>query len=178
MMRDPRNIIKTDLFFKRCKWTLCSFFLIMIFPLIAQENPPIPIAVEVNTAQFLNFGTFTTGNAGGTVSVDYNGSRISTGDVMLLNFGPSISPALFDLTANPGTIITISHAPSIILNGSNGGTISLSLDSYSKGLNFLATANPPSQTPIYIGGTLSVGNSSASPAGQYNGSVTVTFIQQ
>lgn len=169
-----------NLFFynKKSFWIILFIGLFYSIKLTAQENPPIPISVEVNTAQFLNFGTFTTGTSGGTVSVDFNGIRTNTGDVVLLNMGPTVAAALFDVTAIPGTIITITHAPSINLTGSNGGSISLSLDSYSKGINFLATANPPLKTPVYIGGTLTIGNSSASPAGRYNGNFTVTFIQQ
>lgn len=145
----------------------------------AQENPPIPVQVQVNTAQFLNFGAFTTGISGGTVIVDSNLQRTATGDVVLLSMGQQVSAALFDVTANPGTIIQIQPQPSITLTGSNGGSISLSIDSFSTGQTFITTAIPPFDTnPVFVGGTLTVGNSSASPPGQYNGTFTLTFIQQ
>jgi len=145
----------------------------------AQENPPIPVQVEVNTAQFLNFGAFTTGISGGTVIVDWNGTRTATGDVILLSMGQPVSPALFDVTANPGTIIQIQPQSSINLSGSNGGNITLNIDSFSTGQTFITTASPPfAANPVYVGGTLTVGNSSASPSGQYNGFFTLTFIQQ
>jgi hypothetical protein len=142
----------------------------------AQENPPIPVQVEVNTAQNLNFGAFTTGINGGTVIVNWNGNPTATGDVVLLGMGQT--PALFDVTANPGTIITISSQPNIVLTGP-AGTMLLNIDSYSTGQTFITTANPPFDTnPVFVGGTLTVGNSSQSPPGQYNGSFTLTFIQQ
>ena len=144
----------------------------------AQENPPIPVQVEVSTVQFLNFGAFTTGISGGTVTVTSGGLRPpATGDVVLLNMGPSVSRALFDVTANPGTIITISSQPGIELTGSSGGSLFLDInsDSYSTGQTFITTS---SSTPVYVGGTLSVGNLSANPPGNYNGTFTLTFIQQ
>ncbi|GHA31144.1 hypothetical protein GCM10007103_10860 [Salinimicrobium marinum] len=145
----------------------------------AQENPPIPVKVEVNTSQFLNFGAYTAGNAGGIVSVDDNGTRTSNGDIILLNYGETVSPALYDVTANPGTIITISHAPTFVLKNANGGgSMILRIDSYSQGQTFITTANPPSTTPIYIGGSLQVGNSSANPPGKYIGTIHLDFIQQ
>jgi hypothetical protein len=146
----------------------------------AQENPPIPVQVQVNTAQFLNFGAFTTGNSVGTVIVASDGSRSSTGDVVLLSMGQPVSRALFDVTANPGTIITISSQLGIELTGSSGGSIFLAInsDSYSTGQTFITTASPPFTTPVYVGGTLSVGNLSANPPGQYDGTFTLTFIQQ
>lgn len=172
------KVFQTYISLKTNKWFLLTFLLGITIPSVSQENPPRPIAVEVSIAQFLNFGTFTTGTSGGNVSVDYDGLRTGTGDIVLLNFGPTVSPALYDITANPGTIINITHPTTVMLAGSNGGSISLSIDSYSTGKDFLATANPPSKTPVYIGGTLSIGNPSANPAGQYSGFVTITFIQQ
>ena len=148
------------------------------FSVFAQENPPIPVQVEVNTAQFLNFGTFTVGNGIGTVTINSDGNRTNTGDSFLLNMGTTPSAALFDVTANPGTIIQIQPQSSINLTGSNGGSIALNIDSYSTGQTFITTASPPFTNPVYIGGTLTIGNSSANPPGQYSGTFTLTFIQQ
>jgi hypothetical protein len=90
-----------------------------IFPVSivnAQENPPIPVAVEVRNAQFLNFGSFTVGPTGGTVSVGFNGERNSTGDIHLLNIGSSsVSYAIFDVYANPGTILQIQYPTEVKL---------------------------------------------------------------
>jgi hypothetical protein len=142
------------------------------------ENPPIPIQVQVNTSQSLNFGAFTVGSGTGSVTINSNGSRSNTGDTYLLNMGATPSAALFDVTANPGTIIQIQPESSINLVGSKGGSITLNIDSYSTGQTFITTAIPPSINSVYVGGTLSSGGSSANPPGQYNGSFTLTFIQQ
>jgi len=155
---------------------------VLLFPnlLLAQENPPTPISVTVDVVKFLDFGSFTFSNAGtgGTVSVDSNGSRTSSGDLILLNFGATSSSASFDVTANPGTILNISHLSNIELTGSAGGIIYLNIDSYSPGQTFLATAVPPMTTPISIGGTLTIGDILVNPAGNYTGEVLITLIQQ
>jgi len=154
-------------------------FTVFSFSAMAQENPPIPVQVQVNTAQFLNFGAFTVGTGIGTVTVNSDGNRTNTGDTYLLNMGATPSAALFDVTANPGTIIQIQPETSITLNGSNGGSITLNIDSYSTGQTFITTANPLFDTnPVYVGGTLNLGSSTANPPGQYNGFFTLTFIQQ
>jgi hypothetical protein len=174
-----QSILK-DIYISKPLLLLVLLKLLNPVPIQAQvpENPPIPIQVEVNTAQFLDFGVFAHGTSGGTVSVDYNGNRTSTGEIALLNIGPSVTPALFDVTANPGTIIQIQTNPNIRLDGSNGGSIYLNFDSYSLGQTFITTANPPATNAIYIGGTLSIGNASANPPGQYSGTATITFIHQ
>lgn len=142
------------------------------------ENPPIPVRVEVNTARWLNFGAFTTGETGGTVVVNHSGNRTSTGDVTLLNMGPAESSALFDVTAIPGTIIQISAPVNVPLTGTNGGTIYLDIDSFSTGQVFIHTGNANTPTSVEVGGTLNVGAPGANPPGKYDGTFTLTFINQ
>lgn len=144
----------------------------------AQEKPPIPIEVQVNTSRFLNFGSFTTGTNGGTVTVDYTGERVASGDVVLMNMGPTVSSAQFEVTANPGTIVNIAPPTGIILTGSNGGTMTLNIDSFSTGQTFITTGAPPATTTVFVGGTLTVGNNSVSQPGFYEGTFNLTFIQE
>lgn len=155
-----------------------ALVIISVEKMEAQENPPIPIEVEVSTVQFLNFGAFAVGNSIGTVSVDSNGTQTWTGDVTLLTTGATVSPALFDVYANPGTLINITHPPSFTLMGSSGQTIELEIDSYSTGKTFITNSNSQTPTPVYIGGTLNLGAISANGPGDYSGTFTITFIQE
>jgi hypothetical protein len=145
----------------------------------AQENPPIPVAVEVRNAQFLNFGAFTVGPTGGTISVSYNGGRSSTGDIHLLNIGSSgVSYALFDVYANPGTILQIQYPMEIKLIGPAGSDVTLTIDpdrEIDTGRIFVTTQNPHE---VYVGGTLTIPNGEAGPPGNYNGTFSLTFIHQ
>ncbi|MCX2449652.1 DUF4402 domain-containing protein [Pedobacter sp. PLR] len=146
-------------------------------PSLMVENPPRPISIFVNPAQGLNFGAFYQGGSGGMVIIDPNGSRSTTGSIIQASLGISFSPAVFEVDAEPGTIVTISNGPDVNLSGSNGGTMTLRIGSSNLGSPFIATAASPARTLIRIGGTLTVGNPIASPPGNYNGTFTVTFIQ-
>ena len=145
----------------------------------AQENPPIPVAVEVRNAQFLNFGSFTVGPLGGTVSVGFNGERNSTGDINLLNIGSSsVSYAIFDVYTNPGTILQIQYPTEVNLLGPAGSNVTLSIDpdrEIDTGRIFITNLNPHA---VYVGGTLSIPNGASGPAGNYNGNFSLTFIHQ
>ncbi len=143
----------------------------------AQEMPPRPITVTVNTSQNLSFGNFAQGALGGTVSVSSSGMRSWTGNIVLL-IGSSVSPALFDVVANPGTLITIVNGSDVSLNGNNGGTLMLHIGTSSTGSPFITTVARPSPTHVYIGGTLTVGNPGANSPGDYSGIFQVTFVQQ
>jgi Domain of unknown function (DUF4402) len=155
-----------------------SIFLLLIYVSVsAQEMPPRPITVTVVTSQNLSFGNFAQGSLGGTVSVSSSGIRSWTGNIVLLT-GGSVSPALFDVVANRGTLITIVNGSDVSLNGSNGGTLMLHIGASSTGSPFITSVARPTPTHVYIGGTLTVGNPGANPPGDYSGTFQVTFVQQ
>jgi hypothetical protein len=143
-----------------------------------QELPPRPISIYVNSAQGLNFGAFYHGAAGGSVIIYPNGSRSVTGNVIQATMGSIYSSALFEIEASPGTLISILNGPPVILSGSNGGTMTLSIGSADPGSPLITTVLPPDRTLVSIGGTLTVGNSLANPAGNYSGTFSITFIQE
>lgn len=144
----------------------------------AQEDPPRPVLVFVNNSQHLSFGAFSHGAAGGTVTVNPDESRSSSGSVLLLNLGYVYSAALFDIRANPGTVISILNGPDVVLPGSNGGSILLHLTTSLPASPFVTTVPWPTFTQVRIGGRLTVGNAAANPPGNYSGSYSVTFIQE
>jgi hypothetical protein len=155
----------------------CLFIctIIVSVPVNAQEKPPKPIAVRVSTLQHLSFGAFIQAGNFGTVTVTHQQMRTATGSIILPNLSSIVTAALFEVDAIPGTLITIVNGPDATLSGSNGGTVILTPGDASTGSPFIATSE---STNVFIGGTLTVGPLSANPAGAYNGTFQVTFIQQ
>lgn len=163
---------------------VCLFIISIIFviPAKAQEKPPKPITVTVSTAQHLSFGTFIQAGSAGTVTVTPQQLRSATGSIILPNMSSIVTPALFIVTALPGTLITIQFTPST-LHASNGGTISLVLDDSDPKSPFIVPGvNTPgginTEVEVFVGGTLTVGPLATNPAGAYSGTFNVTFIQQ
>jgi hypothetical protein len=144
----------------------------------AQPPPPRPISLYVNPAQGLNFGAFFQGVTGGSVIIYANGSRSTTGDIIQANFGFPFSAAIFEIDANPGTLISIMNGSDVALSGSNGGSMTLHIGSADVGSSFVTRAISPARTQVRIGGTLTVGNALTNPSGNYSGTFSVTFIQE
>lgn len=142
-----------------------------------QEEPPMPINVYVNTAQGLNFGAFYSRDGGGNVIIYPGGSRSVTGDIVEVSAGYSYSPALFEIEANTGTLITILGSVST-LTGSNGGSMTLTTGDTYPSVPFITTAISPARTMLSLGGILTINNPLASPPGFYSGVFQVTFIQE
>ncbi|UZH55156.1 DUF4402 domain-containing protein [Salinimicrobium tongyeongense] len=155
-----------------------SLLLIPFSKVAAQENPPIPVTVEVRNAQGLNFGAFIVGNAGGNVILTPNGDRSGDTSVHLLNLGSTPHYAIFDIYANPGTLLQIQPVSDIILDGPSGSRVTLSIDPFfdiSTGQTFITTSNPHE---VFVGGKLYIPSGDAGPAGNYNGTFSLTFIHE
>ena len=165
----------------------CWFRIIFIIPVVliysvslelkAQEPPPRPILIDV-TAQGLSFGAFYHGAVGGTVVILPSGSRSATGDVVLLGLGYPFSAALFQVHANPGTVISILNGPDAVLTGIPSGTMTIHIGSSNPSSPFVSNVNYLIAIPLYIGGTLTVGNSAANPPGNYTGTFDITLVRE
>ena len=144
----------------------------------AQQMPPRPMNIYVSTTQGLAFGAFFQGASGGTITVHHNGSRMTSGTVVAAGLGFPYSAALFEVDAEPGTVITVVGGGTATLAGSNGGSMQLAPGTPSTGATFVATAIPPARNMLTVGGTLTVGNTLSSPPGAYSGSFDLIFFQQ
>lgn len=171
------NIIYKTNYSKTAISLICSLILVFLsFSAYSQEHPPRPLQVSV--FQNLSFGAVIQGALGGQVIIDPQGSRSISGDIIPVNMGYTYFPAIFDVEAIPGSLITIANGSDITLNGNNGGTLTMHIGTSIPTSPFVATKNPPFRNQVRIGGTLYVGNSIANPSGNYIGFFEVTFVQQ
>lgn len=156
---------------------LFLFFQGILSSLKAQEPPPRPIRIDP-TAQVLGFGAFYEGASGGSVIIDPSGSRSATGDVVLLGLGYPFSPALFEVHAHPGTVISILNGPDAVLTGVPAGSMTLHIGSSQPTSPFVSTVHFSIAIPLYIGGTLTVGSPAANPPGDYTGTFEITLVRE
>ncbi len=133
-------------------------------------------AINITTIQNIQFGYFSQGISGGSIIISPDGSRSVTESVISLNFGNSYSQAIFEIEAPVGSVISLLTGQNALLSGSNGGSMSLQIDASNPQTPFYTTIAPPGKTQINVGGTLTVGNSSLSPPGNYTGNFNVLFL--
>ena len=140
--------------------------------------PRDPGSISVYTMQNLNFGVFTQGNNGGTITVAANGTRSATGSVMPLNLGKQFYQADFEVEGPIGAVVSILNGPDIILTGNNGGTMTLRLTPSFPISPFTIQVQPPRRTLVSFGGTLTVGSPLVTIPGVYTGTFSITFNQE
>lgn len=145
----------------------------------AQPNLP-QRTLTVTPTQSIHFGTFClSSTAGGTVTVGYDGSRSSTGDIILLSMSPTAQPAVFEIKLCQGRNVIINFDASITLTGSNGGSLTLDIGPTEKGGNnasFITNNDCNFITPLRVGGTLHIPGTAI--PGTYSGSFEITFNQE
>jgi hypothetical protein len=149
-------------------------FFISAPSVLAQEPPPRP--VTATAVQSLGFGVFYQGAAGGSVTINYDGTRVAGGTVVLLGTG-TYSAAIFDVTANPGTVISFLKPVTNLTDGS-GHFLSLQIDSTNPSTPFVTTNPYTVPTQVYVGGILTIGTPLANPPGNYTGTFEIIFIQE
>jgi hypothetical protein len=153
--------------------------LITLFVYGADAQTPFPPTkdIQVYNAQGISFGSFHTGATGGTVVISPSGIRASTGSVVLAGGMPQASMFIVELL--PGRLVSIMLGPSVTLyRVGGGGTMTMSIGPTDKGTSFVTSSGHPFRNPVMIGGTLFVGNIASNPPGNYQGTFTVTFIQE
>ena len=140
----------------------------------SQEPPPRPVIAT--TIQNLGFGVFYQGLGGGTVTIDAAGTRTAGGSVVLLSSG-IYSVAIFDVQANPGTVLSFLK-PVITLTDGSGHSMTLQIDDTSPETPFVTTNPYTVPTQVSMGGILTVGSPAANPPGNYTGTVNIIFINE
>lgn len=154
------------------------FFRLLLVSLFILQSFTAQSQLTAYPIQNFNFGTFYQGSSGGTVEISAGGSRSASGDVVLIISGPVYSQAVFEIETTAGSVMSIVQTADITLTGSNGGTITLQLETSDPASPFVTTAVPPARTLVQIGARLLIGNLSTSPPGNYNGSFFITFNQE
>jgi hypothetical protein len=156
-------------------------FLIFFFYIKSYSaQPALPQrTITVAATQKLDFGAFFDFNGtGGTISVDWQGNRTTTGSIGLV---PSISgrPALFNVKLCQGRNVTIMYSSTVTLNEIGGASLELDIGPTEKGgigATFATENNCNFITILRVGGTLHI------PAGvkvtSYTGDFEISFDQQ
>jgi hypothetical protein len=137
------------------------------------------VPLTITTTQALNFGTICQLGSGGTVTVGYNGTRTSTGNILLLDKAPTAKAALYEIKLCPAGNVNITFDATTILTSGNGSSLTLDIGPTEKGLNgcsFMTNSDCNTPTFLRVGGTLHLEGNEIS--GNYSGSFTIIVNQQ
>lgn len=141
----------------------------------ARATAEVIVAINAIEGAILNFGRFSPEDGGGEIRVLPDGTRTSSGSVVL--GGGLYNPATFYITGQPEyTIaITLPSAPILLTNTLNGRTMEVRNWTTAPSLDAEVTLSTTGNLNLNLGATLRVGDMSENPVGIYSGTYVVTF---
>jgi hypothetical protein len=133
--------------------------------------------VEANIVSTINlaarsgiiFGDIGSSSIPGTVTIDVDGSRTSTGGATI-NTNTSGSPASFEVSGDPNALYFISLPTSVVLTSSAGDNIIV--DNFTSAPSGIGQLDLSGRQNLNVGATMNVG--SFQPFGAYRGTMTTT----
>jgi hypothetical protein len=153
--------------------------MLLLFAGISHAQPGLPPrTITVTATQPVEFGAFVVTGAGGTITVDWQGVRSSTGGIVLVS-ASICKPAIFEVKLCPGRNVTITYSPTILLSNGSGGSLMLNIGPTEMGENgdhFIVSTDCNFITPFHVGGTLNIPTGIV-PEGIYSGVFDITFTQ-
>lgn len=160
---------------------LClAIFLFNISMFSFAQKSANQVKLNVKSISPIHFGTFCiTGANGGTVTLNYNGTRTSTGSIMLLPQVPIAQASTFEVKVCPPRNLFITYDATTILTGTLGGQLTLDIGPTNmggSGASFMSDGNCNWDNPIIVGGTLHVPGTAVPDT--YSGSFAITFNQE
>jgi hypothetical protein len=166
----------------KIKWLFLLSALLLCIP-IFYAQPTLPQrTLTVLPTQPIDFGLFYSTGAAGTIKVDWQGVRTTTGGVIALS-GSTARPAIFDVKLCQGRNVIISYPPSTTINNGVGVSLTLDIGPTEKGVSgssFAVNNNCNFITTLRVGGTLHVPGaaSTAAYSGVYSGIFELNFVQE
>ena len=147
-------------------------FVFWFEPLKAQDR------VEVLEVQDMSFGSFATGDTGGTIVISPNHNRIVTGTVTGLV--SSFSAAVIRLRIQGNKMIVNINLPTSAQLVRSGGSETMTITNFisDRPGNSFVTTSGNATYDVKIGATLNVQNSQINKPGNYQGNFAVTFIRE
>ncbi len=138
---------------------------IMPLPAHAADTKPVRKEITVRQLSPIEFGAFTSGNSGGTVTIDAkSGGRSSSGGIATL--GGNYGQAEFSIEGHPGEEVTIYLPDQLVLDG-KGGAGSVRITKLVSEPPAVVMLDPEGRAKVKVGGMLNV--SGGAYQGQYNG---------
>lgn len=145
-------------------------FLLLVTMLTFFKTGSAQVTVTFN--QGLNFGTFYPYGTGGKVIVDDYGHRSQSGNIVLIN--SSCNACSFTLSTKKWTnyyVYYLRIISPITLTGSNGGTLSVTLNTEGSDAGWYVSRSHP--VNLTMGGTITARSTSYNPGGVYSGQVSI-----
>lgn len=134
--------------------------------------------VHVLTLRSPSFGSFYCGSGGGKIVVHQDGTRSGEGDVILMNSGVSIAPALFEISCEPYIMIQLLSDSYFTLHGQDGHELRAKIVATDPPFPFVAPSNAKQGFVVAASVCLEIDPGLPLAPGNYDGSFQLNWTAE
>jgi hypothetical protein len=142
------------------------------------HESPESMSVNVLILRHPSFGSFYSGNGGGSITVELDGTRTSEGDIVLMSSGNAIAPAVFEVRCAPFSMIQLFRDSYFILRSSNGSTVKAKIISTNPSFPFVSPANSAQGFTVTASVQLELEAGQTLAPGAYSGGFQTSWITE
>lgn len=135
-------------------------------------------ASEVVQIKNFSFGNIVAGKDGGTFTLDADGQVSTTGTILVLPSAQAASPALFELRAQPGTVVQFILDEPFQIRGANGSYLLVQPIHPFDGAPFVMPNAAGNSVTIAVGAEVRIPPNPATEAGDYTGNLQLTVVYE
>ncbi len=136
------------------------------------------LSVDVMILRNPSFGSFYSGNGGGSILIELDGTRTAEGDIVLMNSGNSVSPAVFEVKCAPFSMIQLFRESYFILRGSDGNVVRAKIVSTNPSFPFVSPANAAQGFTVTASVQLELEPGQTLAPGAYTGGFQTSWITE
>ncbi|MBL0316161.1 MAG: DUF4402 domain-containing protein [Flavobacteriales bacterium] len=134
--------------------------------------------VDVITLRSPSFGSFYCGVGGGKIIVHQDGTRTAEGDVILMNSGGAVAPALFEVRCEPFMMLQLFSDQYFTLHGEDGQELRAKIISTDPSFPLVAPGNSKQGITVAASVCLEINSGQTLSPGNYNGIFQLNWITE
>ena len=144
----------------------------------ADPDVPNTVPVQVVTLRHPSFGSFHCGNGGGSITVGTDGNRSTQGDLIAMNSGVAVSPAVFEVRCTPYTMVHLFRDAFFVLKSNDGSEVRAFIVSTDPEFPLVAPAAAAGGFTVTASVRLELEAGQTLAPGPYNGALQTTWVTE
>ena len=145
-----------------------------------KEEDPVfqSTPVDVFMLRHPSFGSFYCGGNGGSITIELDGTCSAEGDIVLMNAGVAVAPAVFEIKCTPFTMIQLFRDSYFMMRSNEGSVLRARIVATNPAFPFVSPANAAQGFTVTASVRLELEPGQTLSPGAYTGAFQTTWITE
>jgi hypothetical protein len=144
-----------------------------------EEDPAFQSTpVDVFMLRHPSFGSFYCGGNGGSITIELDGTCSAEGDIVLMNAGVAVAPAVFEIKCTPFTMIQLFRDSYFMMRSNEGSVLRARIVATNPAFPFVSPANAAQGFTVTASVRLELEPGQTLSPGAYTGAFQTTWITE